>query len=1393
MKLVTLAPAFLAAVSLIFGPGVLGAPSPGNRVVREGPDGFTLHIRIPEPVFAPSGLPDGRQFQSITVPGYIPGSDAEPGYPDMPQQGLPFGLPEGASARLGRVRIIRSTTIQGLTPLPVPHRRIVPGDPLPGEEITYDPDPGAYRSGDLFPARIVTLGPVMGWRHQRVQSLIVNPVRVAPAGGRYEVVEELEVEVRFEPDRAQPGARRVPVLADAPGWDEAMDRTLLNASSARSFRSRPVPSILPQVTAAGETYLRIRLGGTGLCRIPYADLEAAGWPSGIPVAEVRVEERGYNGALSDPFVVTNLPRTVEDTNANGTFDAGDRLVFYGYNYFDRFPNPVITETRFSYFHTYWVHAGPGGLDFPVVDGYPGGAYAPVTSYPHLQREEKNLIYIYDPQDSGASIYPVYDTFYWLDFNDVLAHLPFTVMNLDPAGTFRLRARWQGGSFEENTRIHFMSLDVNGQTVLDDASSVDRFPFLFDSDQSGGPLLVADYLHEGVDTLTVRTHTTNPLIKSSGTRFDWFEISYDRLLRAVDDRLTFTTGTRTGPLEFAVTGFSSSDVVVLDVTDPQTPFALTPLVEDAGGSYTVRLRVTVAGGTRRYAAAVRASVQGLPPSPYALPPDLSDGIIAPGLPRDLLVEGAGSDYILITHPEFESAWAPLVAHREALGHRVFVCSVWEIYDQFAGGDKTPWAIQRFLTQAYRTWDPSPSFLLLGGDASEDYRTDTGRADPDFVPTLTHFGNVPGVSGLELCATDSWYAAFLREGDPQSDVLPEMNVARIPVGSVEETQTVVQKILDYESMDPGDAWRKRGLFVADDQYSNNILSTSPYCWTPSEGSFRTTTEAVCDSLALRARLNDFECRTYFLAGYLDSAAAVGRNPGSTLDCPDLITTRFYTRNTLTSGFRDLLSQGWLIWEFTGHANATLITHEALFSHRDRLTSERDVDKVLNFEKPFLFMGYACHLMEFDRHNEKVEGESIGENLLLAPNRGAIAVFASTGYEWLHTNPVAQIRTTRPLFWDLERDPLTGRPRRLFGESITRGMAQLILEQPTRQDFVGMIRTYQPFGDPALRVDIHTSAFAVTVDGTEWVPGAELTAATFQDTLSVQAVVSDDVDVSSIQVFDGATELPPGRVTVVPPDSSDQGLQTYSAAFRTTLRLGDDVYDIAIRATDWAGRTSEFTMPVRMTVDFLADGAVIDPNASENPVDPLSTIQIRIHSPVGLAETAFEVFLDDAPVGFTSAPLASAADWELTLDTGFDAGDHDLRLRVSDPVGGETTRSAAFQVSSGPLVLSKTLYFYPNPVEGSQGSLIYTLNRNPEKREAHVSIYAVSGRRVRDERITARAGTNRWDWDLRDGRGDPVANGIYLLVMRLEGEEGRLIVTDGRGRDNAAFDVLRIAVTR
>ncbi len=664
--------------------------------------------------------------------------------------------------------------------------------------------------------------------------------------------------------------------------------------------------------------------------------------------------------------------------------------------------------------------------------------------------------------------------------------------------------------------------------------------------------------------------------------------------------------------------------------------------------------------------------------------------------------------------------------------------------------------------------------MGGDASEDYRSTAvddfnhPTSDPDFVPTMMHFAYVPGPEGKELAGTDNWFVGALRPTDNALDVFPEMHIGRLPVGSVEEASTVIDKIVAYEDWKPEDTWRNRAFFLADDQYSTSIYPNADYCFKVDEVNFRRMSEAVIDSIRVLGRLPDFDGVLLPLAAYLDTVAALNRHPGNPSDCPLLSgagNTREYTRAKVTPVMLQELSRGALVWEYHGHANKNQMTTEALFEHYPKLTT-RDFDKINNIGKPFIFFGYACHLNEFEHAKEKTFGDGMGEALLLAGNRrGAIASIASTGYEWLHITPNAQKYTSRALFWNLPRDPATGRPRRILGEAMTRAWAACALENSP--DWREMFRTYVTLGDPALQVDIAGPGFQVSVNGETVADGTPLLAASFSDTLRITAVVSDDVDVSTIRVLDGETELPSDRVSIVRPGSRDDGAQSYQVAFATTLRLGS--YDISVVARDWTGRETRFVLPVSLGVVALADGKRLERDCS-SVVDLAATIRFEVDSPVPLSEGNFAVSVNDTVMTAVLAPVdETRRQWTVEVNRVWGTGQHDIELRILDEAGGETSFERCFAVSGGEMRLVST-YFYPNPCEGKEGALYYTLNQSV--RRARLNVYAVSGRRVRQDDLPTSVGQNAFVWDLRDEAGDRVANGVYLFLLDLDGHDGSKI---------------------
>jgi hypothetical protein len=125
---------------------------------------------------------------------------------------------------------------------------------------------------------------------------------------------------------------------------------------------------------------------------------------------------------------------------------------------------------------------------------------------------------------------------------------------------------------------------------------------------------------------------------------------------------------------------------------------------------------------------------------------------------------GCDYLIITHPDFQSEITELANWKHAKGFMT------KVVDTTITGF-TSNEIKQYIQDAYDTWNPRPSYLLLVGDN-------------EFVP--------PSSSGT---GTDLYYVTT--DG---SDYFPDMFHGRIPADTPQEAEIIVQKILTYEQNPP-----------------------------------------------------------------------------------------------------------------------------------------------------------------------------------------------------------------------------------------------------------------------------------------------------------------------------------------------------------------------------------------------------------------------------------------------------------------------------------------------------------------------------------------------------------------------------------------------------------------
>ncbi|WP_293683959.1 MULTISPECIES: type IX secretion system sortase PorU [unclassified Spirosoma] len=153
--------------------------------------------------------------------------------------------------------------------------------------------------------------------------------------------------------------------------------------------------------------------------------------------------------------------------------------------------------------------------------------------------------------------------------------------------------------------------------------------------------------------------------------------------------------------------------------------------------------------------------------------------------------------------------------------VIVVTTQQLYNEFGSGLPDPTAIRDMARYFYQKQPTKLRYLLLFGDATYDYRNIAGQVSAsqlaNMVPVYESRESLHPV--LSYSSDDYFGFMDVNEGEwpenDQGDYRMDIGVGRLPVKSVDEAQTVVDKLIRYSS-DPsitGD-WQTKVMFVADD---------------------------------------------------------------------------------------------------------------------------------------------------------------------------------------------------------------------------------------------------------------------------------------------------------------------------------------------------------------------------------------------------------------------------------------------------------------------------------------------------------------------------------------------------------------------------------------------------
>ncbi len=419
-------------------------------------------------------------------------------------------------------------------------------------------------------------------------------------------------------------------------------------------------------------------------------------------------------------------------------------------------------------------------------------------------------------------------------------------------------------------------------------------------------------------------------KSAKVFLDYFEITYQKLLKAFNDNLLFFSKDTTAAIEYTLSNFSNSGIQTFDVTD----FANVKLITNAaisGGQFKFQMSEK-RNEVKKYLALISSQYK-TPANPLKI----ENSNIRENL--------TGSELVVITTKELKTQVDRYANYRANQSPNKISTSVFyvdEIMNEFSGGLLDPTAIRDFLKFAYESWQTKPFYLLLFGDGTYDY-LNTVKDNKNLVPT---YQTVESLDAIYSSVMDDYYSRIV--GD---DRKADLAVGRLNVNSLKEAEVVIDKIIKYEMQSDKGSWKNIISLVADDAFA----SKGEY-----EGSIHT---AQSETLA-QLIPSSFDLNKIYLAAYPTFFSGLGRR-----------------KPEVNKAIINAINDGTLILNFTGHGNPELWTHEVVFEKSASIPQ-------LKNNNYFFLTAATC---DFGRYDDPIE-QSATENLMLLKNSGTIGAFTA-----------------------------------------------------------------------------------------------------------------------------------------------------------------------------------------------------------------------------------------------------------------------------------------------------------------------------------------------------------------------------------------------------------------
>ena len=737
------------------------------------------------------------------------------------------------------------------------------------------------------------------------------------------------------------------------------------------------------VLSSGK-WVKIRVSESGVCRMSFNDLRKAG------IDPQLVHVYGYGGAQKEQdFKKSNI----DDLPQVPIFKGEDFILFYvqgpiSWTYNAASNRFVHTRNTYSNFGYYFLTESTEEMVLPTPSAV-SGTPTEITTYPLLQVQDKDSLNLIDRTGvSGGG-----RTFYGEQFT----------ANQKRTFTFSTPNAVEG----ENSVV-YVDVAANASTesyfsaTLNNSATQRTYISKINDHYTFGCIgTIALSGSSQADRQQVQLQLQNSNASALGW-LNYIEISTPSTLKMVGNYMPVRTTTNrnsTTPVRFHLAD-ANTGTQVWDITRLN---AITPLdVTFTNGEAT--WMGSQADGIHEYIAFDPTGSQWV------------NAEVVGDIPNQNLHALSDIDYIIICPEGYEAVSEDLArAHEAKEGITWVVVTDQQVYNEFSSGtpDATAyrWLMKMLYDRANSGIGQKPRWLLLMGHGSFDNRKLLNTSGTSLLLTYQSKNSVNEVNAY---ASDDYFGWLDdNEGTSDRDAKMDIGVGRLPVESLAEARTTVDKLIRYIRNEQTGKWKNQLVYLADDGENGMHTRTA-----------ETSAERV------RVKNPDFVVHKIFLDAYPQEVNASGESYP-------------LAKNRVLN----LLKSGVLFFDYSGHGGYNAITSESILN-------QKDIELMSNKNQAFWFFA-TCNFAQCDGGKR-----CAAETAVLNPNGGAIGVFAATRTVYASQNTDLNRAVCDTLFGhaDVFHYDMT------LGEATARGKNALNYDENKL--------AYVLLGDPAMRMNFPTT---------------------------------------------------------------------------------------------------------------------------------------------------------------------------------------------------------------------------------------------------------------------------------------------------------------------------------